>query len=160
MTGWWFDCAYTMIGIWKMTMLMNTKLMWNMINHITLNIQKKWKYLNYFQWNSKEVILLFIRSHNKIEFIKHKSFIYYCIKKMQPEWLNISLQIWLMIIVCIGAVSNRSLPRFLFGFVYRDACIKVIYMFKYKQFMCFNIKTIQRLFCTFLVVTQTDVTKW
>lgn len=25
---------------------------------------------------------------------------------MQPEWLNISLQIWLMIIVCIGAVSN------------------------------------------------------
>lgn len=106
MTGWWFDCAYTMTGIWKMTMLMNTKLMWNMINHITLNIQKKWKYLNYFQWKSKEVILLFIRSHNKIEFIKYKSFIYYCIKKMQPEWLNISLQIWLMIIVCIGAVSN------------------------------------------------------
>lgn len=29
----------------------------------------------------------------KIEFIKYKSFIHYCIEKMQPEWLNISLQI-------------------------------------------------------------------
>lgn len=131
-----FDCANTMPGIWKMTMLMNTELMWYMINYITLNSQKIWKYLNYFQWNSKEVILLFIRSHHQTEFIK--SFIHYCIEKCnQSDWLfhyNFAWQLF----CATGTMLNRSLPKLLFGFVY--GVIQNI--FKY-----FNMKTIHSLFC-------------